>query len=108
MKTRVHVRRGDTVVVIAGKDRGKKGKVTAVVPDKGRVKVEGVNMVTKHQKPNAKVMQGGLVKQEGLIASSNVMLVCPRCGSPARTRSKELTGGNRVRSCGKCEEVIDK
>ncbi len=108
MNNKVHVRKGDTVVVIAGKDKGKKGKVLSVVPDKNRVMVEGVSIMTKHRKPNQKVMQGGLVKQEALISASNVQLICPRCGQPTRTGATELAGGQRVRNCGKCEEVIDK
>lgn len=107
MKTKVHVKKGDTVYVLSGKEKGKKGKVLAVVPDKGRVMVEGVNKVKKHQKPNQRVMQGGIVEQEALLPASVVMLVCPRCGKPSRTGKKLVDGGRYVRVCGNCHETID-
>ena len=72
-----HVRKGDTVMVVAGKERGKKGKVLRVIPEKGRVVVERLNMIKKHQRPTQKIRQGGIIEREGAIHLSNVMLVDP-------------------------------
>ena len=103
---KLHVKKGDTVVVIAGKDKGKRGKVLRVVPDKNRVMVEGINMVKKHQKPNQQTMQGGIIEQEALIHASNVMLVCPSCSTPSRTGHTILEDGRSVRRCVNCGETI--
>lgn len=102
----LHVKKGDTVLVIAGKDKGKRGKILRVVPDKGRVMVEGINMVKKHQKPNQQTMQGGIIEQEALIDASNVMLVCPSCNTPSRTGHTILEDGRSVRRCQNCGETI--
>jgi large subunit ribosomal protein L24 len=103
-----HVRRGDTVGVIAGRERGKRGKVLRVLMDKGRVLVEHVNMVKKHQRPTQKLRQGGIIEREGALALSNVLLVCGRCDKPARTGIKILADGRKVRTCKRCGEAIDK
>ena len=105
---KVHVKKGDTVVVTSGKDKGKRGKVVTVLPDKGRVVVEGVNVVKKHTRPTAKTMQGGIIDQEAPIDASNVMLVCPKCGRPTRTGHRRLDDGGTTRVCQECGEVIDK
>ena len=104
----VHVRSGDTVVVISGKDRGKRGKVLRVVPKLGRVVVEGVNVAKKHVRPNQKVLQGGIIDQENPVAASNVMLICRSCHEPARTGTAVLEDGRRVRRCTRCGETIDR
>ncbi len=96
------------MLVISGKDRGKKGKVLRVEPAGMRVVVEGVNVARKHMRPSRKVMQGGIINQEMPLSSSNVMLVCPRCGKPTRISKRELADGTRVRACRRCGEVIDK
>ena len=103
-----HVRRGDTVGVIAGKERGKRGKVLRVITDKGRVLVEKINMVKKHQKPTQKLRQGGIIEREGSIHLSNVLLVCTRCDRPVRTGMKILADGRKQRVCRRCGESIDK
>ncbi len=103
-----HVRRGDTVGVIAGKERGKRGKVLRVLPDKGRVIVEKINMIKKHQRPTQKVRQGGIIEREGALALSNVLLVCGRCDKPARTGIKVLADGRKLRVCKRCGESVDK
>ena len=103
-----HVRRGDTVGVIAGRERGKRGKVLRVLMDKGRVLVEHVNMVKKHQRPTQKLRQGGIIEREGALALSNVLLVCARCDKPSRTGIKILADGRKVRTCKRCGESIDK
>ncbi len=104
---KLHVRRGDEVMVISGKDRGKKGKVVRVLPDRGRVVVEGVNIVKKHRRPRGNVMQGGIVEEAAPIHASNVMLVCRRCGKPARTGARFLGDGRKVRVCRRCGEDVD-
>jgi large subunit ribosomal protein L24 len=107
MPGKVHVKKGDTVMVISGKDESKKGKVLAVFPDSNKVIVEGVNIVKKHKKPRSAAQQGGIIRQEAPIDSSNVMLVCPRCGKPARIGKKVLDDGQKARICKKCGEVVD-
>jgi large subunit ribosomal protein L24 len=108
VQTVSHVRRGDTVGVIAGRERGKRGKVLRVLMDKGRVLIEHVNMVKKHQRPTQKLRQGGIIEREGPLALSNVLLVCARCDKPARTGIKFLADGRKVRTCKRCGESIDK
>ncbi|MBI1845737.1 MAG: 50S ribosomal protein L24 [Candidatus Rokubacteria bacterium] len=104
----VHVRKGDTVAVIAGRERGKRGKVLAVLRDKGRVLVERVNMIKRHQRPTQRARQGGIIEREGAMHLSNVLLVCGRCDRPARTGVKILADGRKMRVCKRCGESIDK
>ena len=103
----IHVRRGDTVGVIAGRERGKRGKVLHVLTDKGRVVVEHVNMVKKHQRPTQKLRQGGIIEREGALALSNVLVVCSRCDKPSRSGTKTLADGRKLRICKRCGESID-
>ena len=103
-----HVRRGDLVGVIAGKERGKRGKVLRVLQDKGRVVVERVNMIKKHQRPTQKLRQGGIIEREGPLAISNVLLVCTRCDRPVRSGITVLADGRKTRVCKRCGESIDK
>ena len=93
MNNKVHVKTGDTVVVLSGKERGKKGKVMAVSPKEGKVIVEGVAFVTKHQKARRQGQQGGIFQKERAIDASNVMLICPKCGKATRVahRKEEIT-----------------
>ncbi|UWG97928.1 50S ribosomal protein L24 [Dehalobacter sp. DCM] len=100
-KTKVNVKKGDMVMVITGKDAGKKGKVLEVLPQKSRVVVEKVNVVKKHQKPTKDNPQGGIMDKEAPIHSSNVMLFCTECNSVTRKSIKE-TGEGKVRVCKKC------
>ena len=100
-----HIKKGDTVFVNAGNDKGKTGKVLEVLRDKDRVIVEGINMVSKHTKPNAKQPQGGIVKQEGSIHISNVQLVDPKTGAPPRIGYK-FEDGKKVRIAKKSGEEI--
>ena len=90
----MHVRSNDQVIVITGKDKGKKGKITAAFPKLGRVTVEGVNVVTKHQKSRQQGQPGGIIKKEAFIDASNVMVICPKCGKATRVGHKivETTG----------------
>ena len=103
-----HVRKGDTVVVVAGKDRGKRGKVLRVVPGKGRVVVEKVNMIKKHQRPTQKLRQGGIIEREGAIHLSNVMLVDPQTSKPTRVGVRELADGKKTRIARRSGEIMDK
>ena len=102
------IRRGDTVAVMAGKERGKRGKVLRVLRDTGRVLVEKVNMVKRHQRPTQKVRQGGIIERENPLALSNVLVVCGRCDRPVRTGIKVLTDGRKLRVCRRCGEAVDK
>jgi large subunit ribosomal protein L24 len=106
-KKKLHVKAGDTVEVILGKDKGKKGKVLKALPKEDRVVVEGVNMISKHTKPRGAGQQGGIIKQEGKIHASNVMLVCRKCGKRTRLAHKVLNDGSRVRVCKKCGETFN-
>jgi large subunit ribosomal protein L24 len=103
------VRKNDTVIVIAGRDRGKRGRVLRVVPDKGRVIVEGVNFIKRHTRANPqKNVKGGIVERESPLSASNVQLVCPECSKPTRVGRQRLDDGRRVRVCVKCKGVVDK
>ena len=103
------IRKNDQVLVIAGRDRGKKGRVLSVNPEKSRVIVEGVGMIKRHTKPNpGKNVKGGIVEREASLHVSNVQLVCPECGAQTRVGHKILGDGRKVRVCRKCEGVVDK
>ncbi|WP_027625088.1 50S ribosomal protein L24 [Clostridium lundense] len=106
MQNKVHVRKKDTVMVISGKDKGKIGEVLSVFPKHNKVLVKGVNVVTKHQKPNRENMQGGIVHKEAPIYSSKVMLYCTKCKSVTRISHKILDDGTKVRVCKKCGETF--
>jgi len=103
------IRKNDSVVVTTGKDRGKRGRVLRVVPEKNRVVVEGVNMIKRHTKANPqRQIKGGVVEREAPVHASNVQMVCPECGKPTRLGKKLLEDGRKVRICRKCNEVVDK
>jgi len=102
----VHVKTGDTVIVLSGKDRGRKGKVLAVSPKEGKVIVEKINMVTKHIKPRRMGETGGIVEAEGAMYASKVQVVCPRCNKPTRVGHKIYEDGSKERICKKCGEAL--
>jgi large subunit ribosomal protein L24 len=103
------IRKNDNVVVLTGRDRGKRGRVLRVLPDRNRLVVEGVNFVKRHTKPNPSAnVKGGIVEREASMHASNVQLVCPECGSPTRVGRRVLGDGRKVRICRKCEGVVDK
>jgi len=109
IKPKSPIKKGDTVEVIHGKDRGKRGKVLTLLPQDGKVVVEGMNMVKKHVRPTQKNPQGGIIDQENPIRISNVRLVCSRCNQLTRIkRTKVADSKFRVRVCTKCGEIIDK
>jgi large subunit ribosomal protein L24 len=103
------LRKNDSVLIITGKDRGKRGRVLKVLPDKNRLIVEGVNIIKRHTKANPqRGIKGGLVEREASLHASNVQLLCPECGKPTRLGRKILGDGRKVRICRKCEGVVDK
>ena len=101
------IRKNDTVLVIAGKDRGKKGKVRFAYPKDERLLVEGINFIKKHTRASGQVRQAGIIEQEASIHVSNVMLLCGKCNRPTRVGSRFLKDGKKVRFCYSCGEVID-
>lgn len=102
------IRKNDTVVVIAGREKGKRGKVLFVLPAKQRVLVERVNMVKRHQRPTQKLRQGGIIEREAPLHVSNLMLVCGKCDKPTRIGKQVLANGRRTRVCKRCGEIVDK
>ncbi|MFD2615204.1 50S ribosomal protein L24 [Paenibacillus gansuensis] len=104
---KLHVKKDDTVMVITGKDKGKKGRIIAAYPRENRVLVEGINMVKKHAKPSQQNPQGGILNQEAPIHVSNVMLLDPKSGQPTRIGYKVLDNGKKVRVAKKSGEIID-
>lgn len=103
----LRIKRGDTAVVISGKNKGKSGRVLSVLPSKERVIIEGLNIVKKHMKPNKKYTQGGIIEKEAPIHISNVMLICPKCNKPTRIGNTVFDDGKKSRRCKKCNELID-
>ena len=97
----MNVKKGDTVVVLSGKDRGKQGKVLGTVPADGKVVVEGINMVTCHVKPRKQGEQGGIVKRKAALAACKVQVVCPKCSKATRV-SYKIENGKKTRVCKKC------
>ncbi|MEO5358346.1 MAG: 50S ribosomal protein L24 [Nitrospirae bacterium YQR-1] len=101
------IRKEDTVLVLTGKEKGKRGRVIKSMPEKDSILVENVNIIKKHMKPNKKYTQGGIIEKEFPLHISKVMVVCTRCGKPTRIGNKVLEGGKKVRVCKKCKEVMD-
>lgn len=109
MKTSTtRVKKDDKVKVIAGKDKGKIGKVLKVDRKKNKVVVENLNMVKRHARPSAQNKQGGIIDIEAPINLANVMLMCSKCMTPTRIKIQRLEDGKKVRACSKCSEIIDK
>ena len=104
---KMHVKRGDKVVVIAGKDKGKEGKVVAANPEANKVIVEGVAVAKKHQKARMQGQESGIIHKEMPIDASNVMRVCPKCGKPARVGVKVFEDGSKAKYCKKCNETFN-
>ena len=102
------IKKNDNVLVITGRDRGKRGRVLRVIPDKGRLIVEGVNFIKRHTRANPqRNIKGGIIEREGALHASNVQLVCPDCGKVTRI-GHQIQGDRKVRICRKCEGVVDK
>ena len=107
IKDTIKMKKDDKVKVIAGKDKGKVGKVLKVIGKKNRLLVENINIVKRHTKPSAQNRQGGILESEAPIHWSNVMLMCNKCIEPMRVKKKTLDDGKMVRICSKCSEIID-
>jgi large subunit ribosomal protein L24 len=105
---RSKIRKNDTVMVIAGKERGKTGKVMRVIGEKSRIVIERLNVVKRHQKARGPQQPGGVVEKEASINLSNVMIMCERCNAPARIGVRRLENGTATRICRRCGEVIDR
>lgn len=103
--SKLHVKKGDQVVVIAGKDRGTKGKVLIALPNDGRVVVDGVNVVTKHKKARSMTDEGGRIEHAAPINASNVMLYCSKCDKGVRV-SRQVKDGKKIRVCKKCGATL--
>ncbi len=104
----LRIKKGDTAIVLSGKNKGKSGRVLSVLPSKERVIIEGLNIVKKHMKPSKKHTQGGIIEKEAPMHISNVMLMCPKCSKPTRIGNTVFDdGGKKLRTCKKCKEVID-
>ena len=104
---KMHVKRGDKVVVIAGKDKGKEGNVVAAFPEENKVIVEGVAVAKKHQKARVQGQASAIVDKEMPIDASNVMRVCPKCGKPSRVGVKVFDDGSKAKYCKKCGETFN-
>ena len=107
MCEKISLKKDDKVKVIAGKDKGKIGKVLKVNQKKYRVLVENINMIKRHAKPSAQNRQGGIIEREAPISWSNVMLMCNKCMTPVRVKMQILEDGKKKRICRKCDEFID-
>jgi len=101
------IKKNDMVLVITGKDRGKKGKVRRALPKDGRVVVEGLNMIKRHSRARRAARQAGIVELEAPLHVSDVMLLCSKCKKPARVGIRTLEDGRKVRFCRTCQEVLD-
>jgi large subunit ribosomal protein L24 len=102
------IKKGDTVMVTTGRERGKTGKVLSRHLNDGKVIVEKLNLIKRHTKPNQKVKQGGIIEREAPLSLANVMFLCGNCSKPVRLGIKQLNDGRRVRICKKCQEVIER
>jgi large subunit ribosomal protein L24 len=100
------IRKGDRVQVVAGNDRGRTGRVLAVIPEKNRIIVENVNMITKHQRATQSLRQPGIIQREGPIHMSNVLPICPECDEPTRVGFTEVEG-RKMRVCKRCGEIFE-
>jgi len=103
----VNIKKNDMVLVISGKDRGKKGKVRRSLPKDSRIVVEGLNMIKRHSRARRAARQAGIVELEAPLHTSNVMLLCSKCKKPARVGFRTLVDGRKVRFCRTCQEVLD-
>ncbi len=108
MRGRFSLKKNDLVMVIAGKEKGKSGRILKVFPRKNRALIEKVNFIKKHTRPSGQTRQGGIVEREAPIHVSNVMVICEKCNLPIRVGKKILDDGKKVRVCKKCGELLDK
>jgi large subunit ribosomal protein L24 len=104
----MHVHREDTVLILTGKDRGKKGRVIRLFPKAEKALVEKINMVKRHTRPNQQLPQGGIMEKEAPVHISNLQVICSKCGKATRITHKTLSSGQKTRVCKKCGEILDK
>ena len=107
MARKLRIKKDDQVQVLWGEDKGKSGKILEVLPDDGRVIVDGINIIKKHTKPNRQNPQGGVIEQPGPLHASKVALVCPSCDKPTRILNERRDDGEAIRICKKCGKSID-
>jgi large subunit ribosomal protein L24 len=107
-RKKIHIKKNDKVMVVAGKEKGKIGEVLTINPRKERAVVEKLNIVKRHTRPGGRAAQGGIIEKESPIHISNLMLVCGKCAEAARIGKKVLEDGSKVRFCKKCGEILDK
>jgi large subunit ribosomal protein L24 len=103
----VHIRKNDSVMVIAGRERGKTGKVLRVLPDKDAAIIERVNLIKRHTRPRGPQQPGGIVEKEASIHASSLMIMCDKCNTPVRIGRKILADGKKIRICRRCGEALD-
>jgi len=108
MRGRFSLKKNDLVMVIAGKEKGKSGRILKVFPRKNRALIEKINFIKRHTRPSGQTKQGGIVEREAPIHVSNVMVICEKCNLPIRVGKKILDDGKKVRVCKKCGELLDK
>lgn len=101
------IKKDDTVMVVTGEERGKKGRVLAVYPKQEKLLIEKLNIIKRHMKPSKKYTQGGIIEKESPIHRSNVMLICSKCNKPVKIEHKILEDGAKVRICKNCKELLD-
>jgi large subunit ribosomal protein L24 len=103
----VQIRKNDSVIIIAGRERGKTGKVLRVIPDRDAAIIERVNLIKRHTRPKGPQQPGGIVEKEASIHASNLMIMCDKCNAPVRIGRKILADGKRIRICRRCGEALD-
>jgi len=103
----MQIKKNDMVLVTAGKEKGKRGRVIAVYPRENRLLIEKLNMIKRHTKPNQQLRQGGIVERESSISAANVQLICSKCDKPTSVTRKSMGGGSRARVCRTCEATLD-
>lgn len=104
---KMHIKKGDMVIVTTGREKGKSGKVLKINSEKHTVLVEKLNFIKRHTRPSQQAPQGGIIEREAALQASNINLLCPKCNAPVRTRIKVLDDKKKVRTCHKCGEVFD-
>ena len=102
----LRIKKNDTVLIITGKEKGKKGRVLSVYPSEGKLLIEGINIIKRHMRPSMKYTQGGVIEKEAPVILSNIMLLCPKCGKPTRIKNTILSDGEKARTCMRCKEVM--
>jgi large subunit ribosomal protein L24 len=101
------IKKNDTVLVITGKEKGKKGRIISVDSTRNKILIERINLIKRHTRPSKKYAQGGIIEKEAPLHISNVMMICSKCGKPARIGNTVLSDGKKARVCKKCKEVIE-